>query len=204
MSESCIFIRVVNGEKQIVAVYVDDLVFATRTKESMAELKDMVAKKFKSKDLGPINFILGLKVIRRRSDRKMWISQELNANTIVDKFNARSWNATDTPVVGSQRLEAVPRDQDMSEGLKKKPFRQAVGSLMYLMIGSRPELAYAVQNVSKYLSKYSLAHWEAVKRIIRYVKGTTDHGLEYGGDSVALTAYSDSDYADDTDYREST
>ena len=75
---------------------------------------------------------------------------------------------------------------------------------MYLMIGSRPDLAFSIANVSAHLSSYTREHWEAVKRILRYVKGTKSHGLEYGGDSVNLTAYSDSDYAGDSESRRST
>ncbi|OWY90470.1 Gag-pol Polyprotein [Phytophthora megakarya] len=63
------------------------------------------------------------------------------------------------------------------------------------MIGSRPDLAFALQDVSRYLSCYGEAHWEAVKRCIRYLKATRDFGLEFSGDSVVLKAFTDSDYA---------
>ncbi|OWZ05476.1 Retrotransposon protein, Ty1-Copia subclass [Phytophthora megakarya] len=71
------------------------------------------------------------------------------------------------------------------------------------MIGSRPELAFSIQDVSRLLNAYAKPHWEAVKQIIKYVKGTTAHGLEFSGPDIRLSAYSDSDYAADEDERKS-
>lgn len=81
----------------------------------------------------------------------------------------------------------------------KVPFREAVGSLMFLAVVSRPDIAFAVNVVSRYLSSYDSSHWEAVKRIIRYLKGTVNVGIKYenGGSALKLSGYSDADFASD-------
>lgn len=81
--------------------------------------------------------------------------------------------------------------------LVSKPYRQDVGSLMFLTLATRPDVAYAVQDFSRFLNVYGRAHWECVKTIIKYLKGTHNRGLEFIGESVTLSAYADSDYAAD-------
>lgn len=83
-------------------------------------------------------------------------------------------------------------------------YRQAVGSLMFAAIVSRPDISYAVGAVSRYLDNSSYENVNAVKRIIRYLKATSNYGIEYGGSSVVLKGYTDSDYARDIDTRRST
>jgi len=73
------------------------------------------------------------------------------------------------------------------------PYHEAVGSLMYAALGTRPDIAYAVQTVSRFSSKPGLDHWEAVKRIFRYLKGTRELWLAYGGEEKDLLGYADAD-----------
>ena len=86
------------------------------------------------------------------------------------------------------------------------PFREAVGSLMFLVVVTRPGIAYAVNSVSKYLANHDESHWNAVKRIIKYLAGTRDLGISYEArsDVFVLVGFSDSDYAGDVDARRST
>lgn len=80
--------------------------------------------------------------------------------------------------------------------MKRTPYRSLIGSLMYLAIGTRPDISYAVQQLCKFLDSYGPAHWEAAKRVVRYLKGTRTLSLVLGGDHVArLLAYTDSDLA---------
>ncbi|XP_055904350.1 uncharacterized protein LOC129940122 [Eupeodes corollae] len=84
------------------------------------------------------------------------------------------------------------------------PYREAVGSLLYASQGTRPDIAHAVGVVSKYLSNPGHAHWKAVKRIMRYLKGTIDAKIEYSkNDDSELLAYSDADWANEVDDRRS-
>jgi hypothetical protein len=79
------------------------------------------------------------------------------------------------------------------------PFREAVGSIMYAMTCTRPDIAFSVGQVAQFCSSPTRSHWEAVKRILGYLKGTQDHGVSYGIiDDCRLMAYSDSDFAGNT------
>lgn len=86
------------------------------------------------------------------------------------------------------------------------PYREAVGSLVFLAAVSRPDIAFAVNSVSKFLNNHSVEHWHAVKRIFAYLKGTIDNGIEYrsGGSERELIGFSDADYASDVETRRST
>jgi Reverse transcriptase (RNA-dependent DNA polymerase) len=203
MCKSCIYQRIYKGERQIIAIYVDDLLLVTKTLSDMTEFKGAIAARFKSTDQGPVRFLLGLKIERNRQEQKMWISQEANVDEVIKRFNLSHAKTTPTPVASGTKLKSM-NGKELSAEMKSKPFRQVVGTLMYLMIGSRPDLAFAITNVSTYMSNYDREHWEAVKRVLRYVKGTKSHRLEYGGDSVKLSAYTDSDYAGDVAERKST
>jgi len=77
--------------------------------------------------------------------------------------------------------------------MRDVPYQEAVGSLMYAALGTRPDIAFAVQNVSRFSSKPGPVHWEAVKRIFRYLKGTREWWLTYGEKQTDLTGYTDAD-----------
>lgn len=138
--ESCIYIRTSGGETEIVAIYVDDLLLITKNKATMKMLKERVASGFKSKDVGEVHYILGLKVKRHRANRKLWIDQEVNADNVIKKFNMENVNLSETPTASGAKLM---KTQYQAPEVNDKPFRQAVGSIMYLMTGSRPDLVYA-------------------------------------------------------------
>jgi hypothetical protein len=86
----------------------------------------------------------------------------------------------------------------------KVPFKEATGSLMYLMLSTRPDIAFAVNKISQFCENPQQAHWNAVRRIFSYLQGTRNYGLRYGPSITIPTGYSDSDYAGDSDTRKST
>jgi len=108
---------------------------------------------------------------------------------------------------------SIPADQDVYRGLSKSeenmenaiPYREAVGSLIYIATLSRPDIMYAVSMVSRFLNCYSNVHWNAVKKIFKYLKGTSSYGLMYCGNKESnVKSYSDVDYAGCLDTRRST
>ena len=90
------------------------------------------------------------------------------------------------------------------EEMKNVPYQSAVGSLMYAMLGTRPDISFAVGAVSQYSSNPGELHWRAVKRIFRYLKGTVGHSLEYKRSDKIVHGYSDADWAGNIDNRRST
>ena len=88
--------------------------------------------------------------------------------------------------------------------MSKVPYASAIGSLMYAMVCTRPDIAHVVEVVSKFMSKPGKQHWEAVKWILRYLKGSSDTSLCFIGASLKLQGYVDADFAGDIDSRKST
>jgi len=105
-----------------------------------------------------------------------------------------------TPLLEKEKLAAMIKVQAQADQdyMSKVPYSSAVGSLMYVMVCTRPDLAYAVSMVNRFLNQPQKENWKAVKRIFIYLKGIADVGLIYGSNSdCCLTGYSDADYAAD-------
>ncbi|UYV60538.1 K02A2.6-like [Cordylochernes scorpioides] len=102
--------------------------------------------------------------------------------------------------------EMCPKDNQEIEEMNKIPYRQTIGSLMYLMTGTRPDIAYAVSRVSQFMNNPGPSHWTAVKKIFGYLKATKNIGICFGGSSctTSLIGFSDADFAGDLDTRKST
>jgi len=88
--------------------------------------------------------------------------------------------------------------------MSKVPYASIVGSLMYAMVCTRPDIAHAVGVVSRYMNNPRKEHWMAVKWILRYLKGTTNQALCFGGSNISLQGYVDADMAGDKDNKRST
>ncbi|XP_071632817.1 uncharacterized protein [Temnothorax longispinosus] len=100
-------------------------------------------------------------------------------------------------------LELVENEKEVEN---RSPYREAVGSLMFLSVVSRPDIAYAVNTVAKFLNKHNETHWRTVKQIFAYLNGSRDLGIIYssGGKETNLVGYCDANYADDPEMRCST
>eukprot|EP00171_Calliarthron_tuberculosum_P021771 IDg21771t1 len=126
------------------------------------------------------------------------------ANLVLDRFEMRDSKPIATPMEPSALKKAVD-EPDMVCLAGDVPYRQTIGSLMYLMICIRPDIAYAVGKLSQYCEKPLKAHWTAVKRVLRYIGGTSDKGIMYdSSSSPSPVGYSDSDWAGCVETRKST
>ncbi|GKB97749.1 transposable element [Tanacetum coccineum] len=161
---------------------------------------------FNMKDLGAAERIIGMELIRDRKQGKLFLSQKSYIEKIISRFGMSSAKSVNTPSSANFRLSTTcaPQNEAEIEYMSRIPYASAVGSLMYAMVCTRPDIAHAMSVVSRYMAHPGKEHWNAVKRIFRYLKGTSDVGLIYGGDREYLVAgYSDSDYAADLDARRS-
>ena len=111
-------------------------------------------------------------------------------------------NGTNTSALNHVQLKSIKEENTKRE----VPYREAVGSLIFAAIVTRPDIAYAVGVESRFLDKHEDSHWNAVKRIIRYLKNTIDYGIFYSKaqGSEIIEGYSDSDFANDVNTRRST
>lgn len=149
------------------------------------------------KDLGLANYFLGVEL--RKTGQRMFINQQRYALNLLQKTGFNDAKPLSTPVASGQKINLHDGDPlpDPTE------YRSVVGALQYLTI-SRPDIAFAVNQVCQFMHKPTTVHWTAVKRILRYVKGSVSHGLMYQPGSTIVQAYSDADYAGDPDDRHST
>uniref|UniRef100_A0A3Q7IAK2 Reverse transcriptase Ty1/copia-type domain-containing protein n=1 Tax=Solanum lycopersicum TaxID=4081 RepID=A0A3Q7IAK2_SOLLC len=184
----------------------DDMLIAAKKKYDIQKLKGLLSAEFEMKDLGAAWKILGMEIIRDRERRKLFLSQRSYIQKVLARFGMSSSKPIDTPSAANIHLTAMfaPQSEEEKEYMSRVPYVSAVGSLMYAMVCTRPDLAHAVSVVSRFMGQPGREHWQAVKRIFRYLRGTSDVGLIYGGDTQCLvTGYSDSDYAGDVDTRRS-
>jgi len=188
-----------DGEIIIVMVNVDDLLLVASSLAAIYKIKDALHKRFEMKDLGEAKVILGLEIRRDKALGALKMSQGKYAGQVLEMSGMAECNPIGTPLeVGLQLVKA-----DESDGAL--PYREAVGSLMYLMVGTRPDLAFAIENVCRIVSCYGKEHCAAIKRVLRYVKGSMDKGLVFDkNSSCVLQGFSDADWAGDHETRRST
>jgi len=157
------------------------------------------------KDLGAAKKILGMEILRDKNQNKLFLSQKGYIQKVLNKFGMLSAKSVDTPFAANIHLTMfAPQSEEDKEYMSRVPYANAVGSLMYDMVCTRPDLAHTVSVVSRFMGQPGKEHWLAVKRIFRYLKGTSDVCLIYGGEAPSLIAgYSDFDYAGDVDSRRS-
>jgi len=142
-------------------------------------LKRKLANSFAMKDLGAAKQILGMRITRDRKNRKLTLSQNEYIQKVLKIFNMHNAKPVSTPFASHFKLskEMCPKTQEDVDYMSKVPYASAVGSLMYAMVCTRPDIAHAVGVVSRYMNNLGKEHWMAVKWILRYLKGTTDQAL---------------------------
>ncbi|GJY94774.1 putative RNA-directed DNA polymerase [Tanacetum coccineum] len=174
--------------------------------ESPSVMKQDLSKSFAMKDLGPAKQILGIRIFRDRGAKKLHISQEQYIEKVLRRFNMDKAKVVSSPLTPNFKLtdKDCPSSKKNIEKMDRVPYASAVGSLMYAMVCTRPDLAHAVGVVSRFLSNPGKKHWEAVKWIFRYLRGTSKLGITFGNGKPMLVGYTDSDLAGNKDNMKST
>ena len=139
------------------------------------------------KDMGEAYVSLGIKIIR--SNDRIILSQSHYIEKILKRFNMLEYCPVSTPMDGSMKL--LPHQ---GSPISQLSYSKIIGSLMYAMTSTRPDIAYAVGKLSRYSSNPGPLHWIAIRRVLRYIKGTMSHGLCYSGEPPVLEGYSDASW----------
>lgn len=208
-ADSCLYVGWKDGRRRLLLQYVDDVV-AAGGKGDVDEVIDKIRAEFVIDDRGNMEdgMLLGMEVKRDRCRRTIRLSQSRYSRDILEHFNMTNVKPARTPMDEHKSLMADSElhTQDELRGADQGQYLQAVGSLMYLMVSTRPDLAYAVGVISRYSSDPRSIHWAAVKRIIRYLAGTLNYGIVLGGNQSApfLEVWTGADYAGDHDTGRST
>lgn len=192
-ADPCVFIKRNNNKVIILAIYIDDGLIAVSDESDAGDLIERLSKEFYV-SFRELSYFLGLK-ITTDSRGSIYLHQEGYARKILDKFGMSDCNPISVPMDPQNIITSLnPQEFKPADNV---PYRQLVGSLMYLAIGSRPDIAFALSCLSQYLEKPEMSHWNALKRILRYIKGTLRYSIKFSGVNTCLSVYSDADFAGD-------
>ena len=193
-ADDCIFYKKSGDPLTIITIYVDDLGLFASTRVLMARVKHLLHSNIIMKDLGEMLKILGIRVEIDPQRDSIKLSQGHYINVLVKHFNLVEAPPVDTPVAHDIKT-LLP--WSASDHAPDVPYAQVIGSLMYAALGSCPDIAFAVQQLSCHTHNYTEAHWTAVKRIIRYLKGTRNRGITLcrSSSTPLIEIYADADFA---------
>lgn len=198
--EHAVYVRYVKGTRSlIVGVYVDDLIITGEVARDIADFKAQMKEMFSMSDLGLLSYYLGIEVHQRAE--RITLCQSAYAKKLLEKCGMKNCNSSQIPMEPRLKLSKESKSPPVDVTM----YRSIVGSLRYL-VHTRPDLAFSVGVVSRYMEKPTTEHMAAVKHVLRYVSGTLNFGCVYmkreGG--LDLIGYSDSDLAGDMSDRKST
>jgi hypothetical protein len=197
-SEHAVYLRGHGERRLIVGVYVDDLVITGGNQQDIYKFKQEMKSTFQMSDLGLSKYYLGLEVMQ--SKEGITVCQRAYATKILDVAGLSDCKPSETPMEPRLKLSKT----SAAPAVNPTQYRSIVGSLRYL-VNSRPDIAFAVGYVSRFMEAPTAEHLTAVKRILRYISGTLHFGCFYQkGREAKLVGYSDSDLAGDIDTRKTT
>lgn len=184
------------------ALYVDDLLIVGSSMVLINVIKTELSASFKMTDLGEAKHLLGISIKRDWEKGTITLSQEQYIDKVLDKFNMADCDPRPTPLPSNHE---ILKGDTIDESMKDVPYASAIGSLMYAMVGTRPDIAAAVGILSRFTHNPQRTHWNMVKRVLGYLKGTKSYGLTYRKTgSQKFVGYSDADWAGDKNGRKST
>ena len=181
--DHCVYLKHSNSGFVILSLYVDDILLAGNNKEMIDTAKKWLSSNFEMKDMGEASYVLGVKIVRDRAKRLLGLSQEIYIKRMLERYHMQDSKPMDTLVDKSLSLshDMCPKTLEEKEKMSRISYVNAVGSLMYIMMCTYPDICYVIRLVSRYKSNLSPNHWMTVKRILRYLKGTLDYMLCYQG-----------------------
>ena len=195
------------GDDLILAVYVDDIIVASSSGSRAAWVKSKLFAQYKMTDAGALSWFLGIRITRDRAAGTIVLDQEQYIETVLRRFGMQDSRPVSTPAEPGLHLTAKMSPSSPSEHhfMADKPYRSLIGSLMFAMVCSRPDIAYALGVLCRFMSNPGPLHWKAGMRILAYLRGHTALGLTYTrAEGLRLHGYADASWADDRDNRRST
>ncbi|CAI7738277.1 unnamed protein product [Closterium sp. NIES-53] len=197
-SDPSLFLRTDNTLPPFyILVYVDDLVFATADTAGLAHVKSELQKRHTCTDLGELRSYLGLQMTWDRARRTITLTQLHMVQQVLQRFNFTYSSPQATPLSTRHSLSALPSDESVEPS---GPYPELVGCLIYLMTCTRPDLAYPLSILARYVApgRHRPEHMDAAKMVLCYLCSTSGMGLMLGGRArVVLTGHPDASWVDD-------
>jgi len=189
-TDHCVYVNKDTGV--IVAMWVDDLIIFGKDSVGVDLLKLQLRMKFEMKDMGELRYFLGIQVHRDRKKKLLQILQRGYVSMILERFGMQNSTPVSTPMATGTKLTKTTEDSDTAD---QKQYQSNVGSQMYAMLCTRPDLAFTISQISQFSSNPSTIHESAAKRALRYLNGTRNFGITFDGNrGLVLEGYSDADW----------
>ena len=188
----------------MVGTIVDDML-ATSTPDLVKRFRNGIKARFTVTDAGEVAWILGIEVVRDLRAGTVRIAQRTAIDAIARALHLEGAKTASTPIAVGGRLDRTqcPTTEDAIADMAGVPYREGVGMCMYLAVTSRPDISYTVHRLAKYMANPGRAHWEALKRLVRYLLGTRELWLMYGRERTGLAGFTDADWGTSDDTRHS-
>jgi transposase InsO family protein len=203
--DPCLFMKGKGVDRVLVLIHVDDC-FCVGTQEMTEGVKQTLAKHFEIKDMGEAKFFLGQEI--RRDERGIFVSQTQYAKNVLQRFEMWNCKPIATPMSLGIKLDKGSGDVLKDGDKRKDQYGEIVGSLLYLSVHTRPDLAHALGVLSRFMQQPTDMHFMAAKRVLRYLKGTCHFGLMFqchvDAKAKGVLTYVDADLGGDLDRRRST
>lgn len=203
-ADHSIFVTKAGLNGPVVSTFVDDIkIMAPKGSGMTQRVKAELAAAFSMVDMGPISFYLGLKVQRDRENRTIKLSQPAYIDKVLTRFHLDNANAVNAPMKETALFQ--PRIEGQASATEREKYQGMTGSIMFSMVETMPDIAFATSVANRFAKNPGHQHTEAVKTILRYLKGSRERGITYGGqEELLVEGYSDSDWAGDKESRKST
>ena len=187
--DNTLFIKKYGQDTLLIQIYVDDIIFGSSNESLCKEFGQIMQEKFEMSMIGELTFFLGLQV--KQTSDGIFINQAKYTRDMIKKFDMQSSSSANTPLSTTTKLHADMDGQSVNQTL----YRSYIGSLLYVT-ASRPDIMFSVCLCARFQANPKESHMAAVKRILRYLKGTPDYGIWYPTESpLSLVGFTDSDYA---------
>ena len=189
--DSCVYLKTVKGSTICLLLYVDDMLIAAQSMSDINEVNKQLSNESEMKDLGAAKKILGMEISRDRPFGKVYLSQKGYIDKVLRRFNMHNAKPVSTPLAAHFKLSSAlcPKSDADIEYMSRVLYSSAVGSLIYAMVCSRPDLSYALSVVSRYMANPGKEHWKAVQWIFRYLRGTSNAYLQFGKTGMDLLVF---------------
>ena len=206
--DCCFYFMLYDSIPVYLLLYVDDMLLISNSKSKICELKMVLNTEFDMKDLGNAKRILGMVIERDREHNMLKVHQSSYLHKAVSKFGVLNSKMVAVPLAGLFVLSKLQCPVNESEFLQMEeiPYANAIGIVMFSLISTRPDLAYSISLLSRFMSNPRKEHWNALKHLLRYLNSTLHVGLCYKKrfNTLGLVGYVDSNFAGDKDSRKTT
>ncbi|KAK6140627.1 hypothetical protein DH2020_025627 [Rehmannia glutinosa] len=189
--DKCVYVKGTSKAFVIVCLYVDNSLIMGSSHDTIMDTKRMLKKNFDMKDMGTADVIMGIKI--SRTPDGIILSQSHYVQKVLKKFNAFDSSPSNMPIDLSVNLVA-----NKAEPVAHMEYSGIIGCLMYITNYTRPDLAYLVNMLSRFMSNPSHEHWKALTRVLKYLKYTLEYGLYYSRYPIVLEGYSDASWISDS------